>query len=170
MELTLFVIVGAIAVVSAVMMLISENAIYSALFLILNFACIAFFFLMLNAPFLAMVQVTVYAGAIMVLFLFVVMLLGAEQLRGEATAGVGSWQLPLSVVLALGLLGTFAYVIISGAMETGTLSAEAIASGPVEIGLALFESYVFPFEVASVLLLAAMVGVVVLRTKRGSNA
>jgi len=98
------------------------------------------------------------------------MLLGAEQLRGEPTAGVGGWQLPLSVVLALALLGSFAYVIINGAMETGTLSAEAIASGPVEIGLALFESYVFPFEVASVLLLAAMVGAVVLRTKRGSNA
>ncbi len=76
MELTLFVIVGAVAVVSAAMMLISENAVHSALFLILNFACIAFFFLMLNAPFLAMVQITVYAGAIMVLFLFVIMLSG----------------------------------------------------------------------------------------------
>ncbi len=65
------------------MMLISENAIHSALFLILNFACIAFFFLMLNAPFLAMVQITVYAGAIMVLFLFVIMLLGAERVLPE---------------------------------------------------------------------------------------
>ena len=115
-------------------------------------------------------QILVYAGAIVVLFLFVVMLLGAEQLRGKPTVGVGSWQLPLSVVLALALLATFGYIIVNGAVDTGVLSAEAIASGPVEIGLALFESYVFPFEVASVLLLTAMVGVVVLRAKRGSNA
>ena len=91
MELTLFVIVGAIAVISAAMMLISENAIYSALFLILNFACIAFFFLMLNAPFLAMVQITVYAGAIMVLFLFVIMLLGAEQLLPKRIRAFAGW-------------------------------------------------------------------------------
>lgn len=165
-----FIILAAIAIASALGMLFSRNAVHSALFLVLNFATIAVFFLILNAPFLFVIQITIYAGAIMVLFLFVVMLLGAEQLRGEATAGVGNWQLPLSVLLALGLLATFGYIIVNGAVETGTLSAETIASGPVEIGLTLFESYVFPFEVASVLLLVAMVGVVVLRTRRGSNA
>lgn len=165
-----FIILAAIAIASALGMLFSRNAVHSALFLVLNFATIAVFFLILNAPFLFVIQITIYAGAIMVLFLFVVMLLGAEQLRGKPTAGVGSWQLPVSVLLALGLLVTFGYIIVNGAVETGTLSAETIASGPVEIGLTLFESYVFPFEVASVLLLVAMVGAVVLRTKRGSNA
>jgi NADH:ubiquinone oxidoreductase subunit 6 (subunit J) len=116
MELTLFVIVGAIAVVSAVMMLISENAIYSALFLILNFACIAFFFLMLNAPFLAMVQVTVYAGAIMVLFLFVIMLLGAERVLPEDPPRF-RWLAPAVIVLALIFFFVASVAIIGGKID-----------------------------------------------------
>src|SRR5512139_2500179 len=98
MELTLFIIVGAIAVISAAMMLVSENAVHSALFLIMNFMCIAFFFLMLNAAFLAMVQITVYAGAIMVLFLFVIMLLGAEKLLPEMNPRF-PWLAPVAVGL-----------------------------------------------------------------------
>jgi NADH:ubiquinone oxidoreductase subunit 6 (subunit J) len=74
----LFLIISVIAVGAAFMMLQSKNAVHSALFLIVNFGCVAFLYLMLDAPFLAMVQVAVYAGAIMVLFLFVIMLLGAE--------------------------------------------------------------------------------------------
>src|SRR6478752_2920708 len=77
----LFIIVMGMAVFSAAFMLISENAVHSALFLIVNFACVALLYLMLDAPFLAMIQIAVYAGAIMVLFLFVIMLLGAEKLN-----------------------------------------------------------------------------------------
>lgn len=84
LELVLFLTVGGIAILAAVMMLLSENAVHSALFLVLNFACVGFLYLMLNAPFLAMVQVAVYAGAIMVLFMFVIMLLGAERVTPEA--------------------------------------------------------------------------------------
>jgi NADH:ubiquinone oxidoreductase subunit 6 (subunit J) len=116
MELTLFVIVAAVALVAAAMMLISHNAIYSALFLILNFACIAFLFLMLNAPFLAMVQITVYAGAIMVLFLFVIMLLGAERVP-VAEQPRFRWLAPVAVVLALVFMVTASAAIISGEIE-----------------------------------------------------
>lgn len=116
MELTLFVIVGAVALVSAAMMLISENAIYSALFLILNFACIAFFFLMLNAPFLAMVQITVYAGAIMVLFLFVIMLLGAERVSSVSRPNL-RWLTSAAVVLALIFVITASVAIIDGEID-----------------------------------------------------
>lgn len=100
MELTLFIIVGAVAVASAVLMLISQNAVHSALFLVVNFACIAFFFLMLSAAFLAMVQITVYAGAIMVLFLFVIMLLGSERLYPEQHPRF-PWMVPAAIALAL---------------------------------------------------------------------
>lgn len=79
-EAWLFIIFGGIAIAFSVLMLLSKNAVHSALSLIVVMVCIAFFFLMLNAPFLALVQIAVYAGAIMVLFLFVIMLLGAEQL------------------------------------------------------------------------------------------
>jgi NADH-quinone oxidoreductase subunit J len=104
----------------------------------------------------------------MVLFLFVVMLLGAERMKGKGDE-VGGWQIPVSLVLALVLLVTFGYVIVSGGDSAGVTGEPPIAAGPQEIGLTLFETYVFPFEVASVLLLVAMVGVVVLRTKRGKN-
>ncbi|MCI0710245.1 MAG: NADH-quinone oxidoreductase subunit J, partial [Chloroflexi bacterium] len=106
-ELALFIIVGAIAILAAVMMLVSENAVHAALFLILNFACVAFFYLMLSAPFLAMVQVTVYAGAIMVLFLFVIMLLGAEKQTPESSPRF-SWLSPAAVGL------TVVFLLVAG--------------------------------------------------------
>jgi NADH-quinone oxidoreductase subunit J len=166
-----FIVLAAIALISALGMLLSRNAVHSALFLVLNFTTIAVLFLILNAPFLFVTQITIYAGAIMVLFLFVVMLLGAEQLRGPGAAAVGGWQLPLSILLAVALVITFGYILLSDPnVNSGTTGGVAIAAGPVEVGLKLFESYAFPFEVASVLLLVAMIGVVVLRTKRGENA
>ncbi|MBN1680405.1 MAG: NADH-quinone oxidoreductase subunit J [Anaerolineae bacterium] len=116
MELTLFIIVGAVAVMAAAMMLVSENAVHSALFLILNFACIAFFFLMLQAPFLAMVQITVYAGAIMVLFLFVIMLLGAERLLPEKKPRF-PWLTPVAMILALVFLVTVSVALIGGEID-----------------------------------------------------
>ena len=163
-----FIILAAIALASALGMLLGRNAVHSALFLVLNFSTIAVLFLVLNAPFLFVTQITIYAGAIMVLFLFVVMLLGAERLNG--TGGeVGSWQVPLSIVLAAILLVTFGYVIITGGDASGATGEPLIAAGPQAIGLTLFEKYLFPFEIASVLLLVAMVGVVVLRTRRGRD-
>ena len=113
MELTLFLIVGALALISAALMLVSENAVYSTLFLILNLLCIAFLFLMLNAPFLAMVQITVYAGAIMVLFLFVIMLLGAERTVPTVQSRF-RWLTPAVVIMALLFLVTVSVALISG--------------------------------------------------------
>ncbi len=94
----LFLIVAGLAVFAAGMMLVSKNAVHSALFLIVNFGCVAFLYLMLNAPFLAMIQIAVYAGAIMVLFLFVIMLLGAE--KGETSLRRMLWMVPLALVLS----------------------------------------------------------------------
>lgn len=165
----IFFILALIAVLAALGMLLSRNAVHSILFLVLNFTTIAVFFLVLNAPFLFVTQIAIYAGAIMVLFLFVVMLLGAEQLRGEATAGIGRWQVPLSIILAVILLGTFMYILATGSKPATAGTETLIDAGPAAIGLRLFEGYVFPFEVASVLLLVAMVGAVVLRTRRGEN-
>src|SRR5947208_14514081 len=96
-ELVIFIILAAVAIFSAAFMLVSRNAVHSALFLVVNFLCVAFFYLMLNAPFLAMIQVTVYAGAIMVLFMFVIMLLGAEKLSGEQAKF--PWLVPMAVLL-----------------------------------------------------------------------
>ena len=167
-ELVNYVLFGLLAVVavgSAVGMLFSRNAIHSALFLVLNFATVAFFFLFLGAPFIAMVQVTVYAGAIMVLFLFVIMLLGAELLRQRST--ILPWQPPLTLFLAVVFLGVVAiYFLNAGTPGLPPAFADAAAErafgSPQAIGLTLFQDYVLPFEVTSFLLLVGMIGAVVL--------
>jgi NADH-quinone oxidoreductase subunit J len=164
LELALFLILAAIAVAAAVAMLLSANAIYSALFLIMNFAVVSVFYLVLNAPFIAMVQVTVYAGAIMVLFLFVIMLLGAEKLG--APQGALSWQRPAAIVLGAALMGVTIFALASqGAGPTpDALQPQVIEAfgSPLEIGKQLFSAYLFPFEVTSFLLLVAMIGAIVL--------
>lgn len=159
-----FIILAAIMLASAIGMITSRNAVHSALFLVLNFVTIAVFYIILNAPFIAMVQITVYAGAIVVLFLFVIMLLGAERLRGASATG---WQFYGAIVLGLIMLALL-LTRVSGSVET-TAVPEMDAS-PEAIGTALFGSYVFPFEVTSILLLVAMMSLVIWQSyKREEN-
>ena len=106
----LFIGVGVLAVAAAVGMLLTKKAVHSALFLIANFVCVAIIYLMLNAPFLAMVQIAVYAGAIMVLFLFVIMLLGAENPSEEVREF--KWLTPTTLLLSLGFLGIVALALL----------------------------------------------------------
>ena len=157
----MFGVVGAVALVTAMGMLTSRSAIYSALFLVLTMCSIAVFFLILGGPFIAVVQVSIYAGAIMVLFLFVIMLLGAEHTPGEQNL---PWQPAVAVILAIVLLGTTGYTLWHTASSWSAMGAAPTAMlGSVEsIGQLLFSSYLFPFEVTSVLLLVAMVGAVVM--------
>ncbi|GAB4264633.1 MAG: NADH-quinone oxidoreductase subunit J [Candidatus Promineifilaceae bacterium] len=163
----LFLLLAVIAIGAALGMLLSRNAVHSALFLVLNFATIAVLYILLNAPFIAMVQITVYAGAIMVLFLFVIMLLGAEKLGGVAKAA--SWQRNLALLLGSALLVVFLVVLVQGEAVGGN-AATLIDSSPQALGMKLFESYLFPFEVTGVLLLASLIGVVVLgRSKKGGE-
>ena len=155
-----FLLLALAAVAAAVGMLLSQNAVYAALFLIVNFSTVAVIYLTLGAPFIALVQITVYAGAIMVLFLFVIMLLGAEKLQ------VGSqlpWQRPLAIVLGLLVLGEAVYLVVIRSGLTAPLSIpSADFASPQAIGLELFNAYLLPFEVTSVLLLVAVIGAIVL--------
>jgi NADH-quinone oxidoreductase subunit J len=165
MELVVFIITAVVAIIGAVAMLLSKNAIHSALFLLLNFSSIAVLYLLLNAPFLFAVQLIVYAGAIIVLFLFVVMLLGAE--RAEDDRDRIAWQRPLALLLGLLLLGEAAYVGFarpSTAVTAPAAGAPDFAT-PTKISEALFSAYLLPFEITSVILLAALVGVVVLHQR-----
>jgi NADH-quinone oxidoreductase subunit J len=167
-----FILLAAVAVAAALGMLLSRNAVHSALYLVLNFMTVAVFFLVLNAPFIAMVQIIVYAGAIVVLFLFVIMLLGADRLRSAAdeVRGAERYHRYGAVLLALVLIGVFAYLLLQNAVGNTALSPMIDAS-PQALGIALFQSYVLPFEVTGVLLLAAIAGVVVFgqARKRGKD-
>ena len=161
LQLLLFLILAVVAITSALGMLINRNAVYSALFLVLNFATVAVFFLLLNAPFIAVAQVSVYAGAIMVLFLFVIMLLGAE--RGGKTQSI-PWQRPLAIALAAILLLEAGFILAGqrGGIPLVTSDLPSGFGSPAQVGTELLSNYLLPFEVTSVLLLVAMIGAIVL--------
>ncbi|HSG42715.1 MAG TPA: NADH-quinone oxidoreductase subunit J [Anaerolineales bacterium] len=170
LDLILFLILALVAIATALAMLMSKNAVYSALFLVLNFVTVAVFYLLLGAPFIAMAQITVYAGAIMVLFLFVIMLLGAENLpKGE----VLPWQKPLATTLAVILAVEATFLLVTKARPSGDIVPPGEVVNTMEnlreLGMTLFTEYLLPFEVTSVLLLVAMVGAIVLtnRQKKG---
>jgi NADH-quinone oxidoreductase subunit J len=161
-ELIVFIVLAPLSVVTALGMVLSRNAIYSALLLVVNFFCLAGFYVLLEAQFVAAVQVIVYAGAIMVLFLFVLMLLGTgnevaitERLRG---------QRPAAVLLSLGLLVAVVAAIFAGVFDAEPASlAAANEGGNVQaVGRLLFTRYTFAFETAGILLVVAAVGALVL--------
>jgi len=161
-ELIVFIVLAPLAVVTALGMVLSRNAVYSALLLVVNFFCLAGFYVLLEAQFVAAVQVIVYAGAIMVLFLFVLMLLGTgnevaitETLRG---------QRPAAVLLSLGLLVAVVAAIFAGVFDAEPASlAAANEGGNVQaVGRLLFTRYTFAFEAAGILLVVAAVGALVL--------
>jgi NADH-quinone oxidoreductase subunit J len=170
-DLILFLVLALAAIATALGMLVSRNAVYSALFLVLNFTTVAIFYLLLGAPFIAMSQITVYAGAIMVLFLFVIMLLGADALPKTE---VLPWQRPLAIFLAVLLAAESTFLLITKARPTGNvLQPEATVNtmdNLRQLGLVLFNEYLLPFEVTSILLLVSMVGAITLsRRERGER-
>lgn len=159
-NLILFFILAAVAVISAIAMIFTRNAVISALFLILNFMTVAILYLILEAPFIAIAQVTVYAGAIMVLFLFVIMLLGAEQTGRTPETW---WIQPLSLLLG----GVFLVVLVIVMIDlfqspTPVANLPADFGSPQSVGSMLFSRYALPFEATSILLLIAMIGAIVL--------
>jgi NADH-quinone oxidoreductase subunit J len=168
--LIFFIILALAAIASALGLLVSRSAVYAALYLVLNFASVAVFYLMLGAPFIALTQITVYAGAIMVLFLFVIMLLGAEKLpKGKSLP----WQRPLAIGLAAILLVEAVYLLIQKVQSSALLlqpEAQINTMDAIrELGINLFGIYLLPFEITSILLLVAMVGAIIL-TKQEKGA
>lgn len=167
MTLLLFALLALVALVGATGVIISRNAVHSALFLLLNFAVFAVMYILLGAQFLGLVQVTVYAGAIVVLFLFVVMLIGAD--IGDIRSGLRQtmrW-------LALFLVALFLLAMLLGVarnLPLDTPIAGAPQDGSVQaVGQALYTTYLLPFELASLLLLTGMLGGVVLARRFRKN-
>ncbi|MCS7220606.1 MAG: NADH-quinone oxidoreductase subunit J [Anaerolineae bacterium] len=159
MEWLLFALFALAAIAGGVGVVLSRNAVHSALFLLLNFASMALLYLLLGAQFLAMAQILVYAGAIVVLFIFVVMLVGREAVTDVMIRGRLMLSL-LAIVLAGLFLGGSAYALVSenqgapvGAQDYGSVQS---------VGSMLYTRYLLPFEMVSVLLLAAMIGAIVL--------
>jgi NADH-quinone oxidoreductase subunit J len=165
-ELIVFLVLSLVAISAALGMVFSRNAVYSALFLVLNLVAVAVFYLLLGAPFIAMSQITVYAGAIMVLFLFVIMLLGVESLAPSKSL---PWQKPLAFSLAVILVAESVYLLASRVQPDMVVTAPGIAVNSMdnlrEMAMTMFNQFLLPFEVTSVLLLVAMVGAIVLTNR-----
>jgi NADH-quinone oxidoreductase subunit J len=185
--LIVFFIIGTIAVASSILVIGMRNPVHSALFLLLTFLCVAVLFVMKAAEFVAAVQVLVYAGGIMVLFLFVVMLINVRHLPDEKVLS-RFWKGGFAVGLAVFVL--FASVVRPGVyhdpvgkedqlrttytyrhrrvkMPDGTVQRRLLRRGTVvgnseAVGMALYQEYLVPFEVASLFLLVAMIGAIVI--------
>ncbi len=166
-ETGLFLLLAAVSVVTAILVIIQRNAVASAIYLIINFFSLAGIYLMLNAQFIAVIQVLVYAGAIMVLFLFVIMLLNLDKERKFAARHI--LQKVFGVLFGISLLALIGMVFRSVLLEgnKGTFSPEKVASlGNTEIvAKLLFTDFLLPFEITSILLLVAMIGAIVLAKK-----
>lgn len=163
----IFYFLSTIAILSGIMVVVSKNPIHSVLYLIITFFAIAGHYIMLNAQFLAAVHIIVYAGAIMVLFLFVIMLLN---LNAE-TEPLKSNLLKFSGATAGGLLLLVLVAALKDMIISSTITNEASRAnvGLVEnLGQVLFKQFLLPFEVSSILFLAAIVGVVVLAKKENN--
>lgn len=157
-----FGILSFLAIMFALMVVFSRNPVNSVLYLVLTFFCIAGHYLLLNAQFLAVVHIAVYAGAIMVLFLFVIMLMNLNQ-------DIEPQKTVLSKAIA-GIIGGLLLIVLVGALR-GTEELQLSQQGHSEVGLVknlgrvLFREFLFPFEIVSVLLLSALVGAIMLGKK-----
>lgn len=159
MTLNLFYFLSFLGILSALLVVFSKNPVHSVLYLIITFFVIAAHYVLLNAQFLAIVHVIVYAGAIMVLFLYVIMLLNLNQEAEPHKSNLIRFAATISAGLLL--------LVLVGTLK-GTDQMLVQSAAPVEVGLVkslgrvLFKEYMLPFEISSILLLAAMVGAVML--------
>jgi NADH-quinone oxidoreductase subunit J len=163
-DLVVFWITVPVSIGAAVLMLFQRNAVFAALFLILNQFTLAVFFVLLDAHFLAAVQVIVYAGAIMVLFLFVIMFLGVD--RREALVETIRGQRVLAIGLSVLLVGAVAAAVALGVGVSEPAGPEPPGDNVRSVARLLFSDYVLPFEITSILLILAAVAAMVLARRR----
>ncbi|MFB0566251.1 MAG: NADH-quinone oxidoreductase subunit J [Candidatus Aminicenantaceae bacterium] len=157
----LFFLLAIICVGAVLAMIFSQNQAYNALLLVLAFAALGGLFGLLNAPFIAVTQIIIYAGAIMILFIFVIMMIN---LRQGIPAEKKKWTMYLSLILAIFLI--FELIIsVKGSFRALGEAAETIGS-PTSLGRLLFTKYLYPFEITSILIIAALVGAIVLVKKQ----
>lgn len=157
----LFWVLAAVAIISAIVVIAAKNPVHSILSLIITFFSIAGLYITLNAQFLAIVNIIVYAGAIMVLFLFVIMLMNLN----ATTEPQKSKLIKFAAIISGGLLFIVLIAAINRA-DTGMLANKSTDIGLIKnLGKALFKDFVLPFEVSSILFLSAMIGAIVIGKK-----
>lgn len=154
-----FIAIGAVSLASAIGVVTSRMPIHSALFLLVNFVSMAVLFITLDAQFLAAAQVIIYAGGIVILMLFVIMLIGSEKL--QSNAGHRVWTPYIGILLGTILLASMTFALAEGGTPPAT-SAVVQGGVPEAVGIELLTRYILPFEMAGVLLLVALIGALLL--------
>ncbi len=158
----IFLYFAAVILASAILMITRRNPIHSVMFMLLLFFHIAGVFVLLNAEFLAAVQLIVYAGAILILYLFVVMLLNVDRETGAARANrFWPWMTAFGVLIA----SEIALLVSRGAFPAEADQPMRLGTGVRELGEVLYQKYAMPFEIASVVLLVGLIGAVMLAKK-----
>ncbi len=165
MELAIFLMASALSIAASILVIIQRNPIASVMYLLTSFVSQVILFIMLNAAFLAMLQIIVYAGAILVLFLFVIMLLNLR--REDFGKDIRLRFKPLAIAFAVVLLFETTVAISSSAMLERAQAQLPPDFGSVQaVGMELFTKYLYPFELTSILLIVAVLGAVVMAKKR----
>lgn len=154
-----FIAIGAVSLASALGVVISRIPIHSALFLLVNFVSMAVLFITLEAQFLAAAQVIIYAGGIVILMLFVIMLIGSDEIRENA--GHRVWTPYVGILLGVILLASMTFALVEAGPPPAT-SAVVQGGVPEAVGMTLLTRYILPFEMAGVLLLVALIGALLL--------
>ncbi len=162
----IFLGVGFVSIVASILLITRKNPIHSALYMVLTLLCVAVLYILLHNPFIAIIQVIVYAGAIVMLIVFVIMLLDLEtelrtKLKVVYSKVIGGF---LAVLFLFGILYTVVAKPLTG--QTGSYTPDQMATNVKAVGRALFTDYVFAFEITAILLTAAIIGAVILSKKR----
>jgi NADH-quinone oxidoreductase subunit J len=150
-----FIVIGAVCLASALGVIASRLPIHSALYLLVNFVSLAVLYITLEAQFLAAAQVIIYAGGIVILILFVIMLIGSEKI--ETRASHRSWTPYAGILLGVTLIASMIFSFVE-TPNANTVTAAINGGAPETVGLELFTKYILPFEMAAVLLLVALLG------------
>lgn len=168
MSIAFFAVIAAISIAAAIGVISSRQPVHSALFLLSNFATLAILYVTLEAQFLAAVQIIIYAGGIVILILFVIMLLGSEDLPADESR---PWTAYAGIVLGIIMLGGIASGTMSSfsgveipqqELADGTITTMLEGGAPKAVGMELFQYYLLPFEMTAILILVALLGALLL--------
>lgn len=154
-----FIVIGAVCLASAIGVVTSRIPIHSALYMFVNFISLAVLYVTLEAQFLAAAQIIIYAGGIIILILFVIMLIGSEGI--ETRAAHRTWTPYVGILLGVTLLSSMIFSFVETSTPT-TATTTLNGGAPQTVGLALFTQYILPFEMTAVLLLVALLGALLL--------
>ncbi|HET6385836.1 MAG TPA: NADH-quinone oxidoreductase subunit J [Armatimonadota bacterium] len=162
--IVIWLLIAFVALTSALLVIVLDNPVHSALSLVVTLLSVACFYAMLLAPFVAIVQVVIYAGAIMVLFLFVIMLLNLHREEGGVRAK--PWVRYLAILFGLLTAGSLCIAVVNSTVHDAKIANVYQFGSPQQIGFSLFRVYLLPFEITSLLLTVALVGAILLARRK----